>query len=296
MVAAMRELIEHLASLGYQPPEYLEPGKFHRFPAPGKGRSNRAGWVKLFEDLKGAVYGDLSQGVAEAWEPGNAHHGAPLSADETAQARRTREQAQWMRWNEAATRARRIWRATRAAPRDHRYLTTKGIPPMGARASGDALVMPITDLAGRIWSLQFISPSGAKRMLKGGRKKGCHISLADIPAHPPKVYICEGWATGVTIATDLHPGEHVLAAVDAGNMRPVALAVRERWPDVEIVIAADDDRTTAGNPGVGAALDAALAVSGRVIKPNWPKDAPLDLSDFNDWVRWKRCAKGEGAH
>jgi putative DNA primase/helicase len=129
-------------------------------------------------------------------------------------------------------------------------------------------------------------------MLKGGRKKGCHIPLADIPDHPPKVYICEEWATAVTFATELHPGEHVLAGVDADNMKHVALAMRERWPDVEIVIAADDDRPTAGNPGVSAAL----AVSGRVIKPNWPKDAPVDLSDFNDWARWKRCANGEGAH
>jgi hypothetical protein len=87
--------------------------------------------VKLFEDLKGAVYGDLSQGVAEAWTPGNAHHGAPLSADEIARASRTRKQAHWMRWNEAAARARRIWGASRAAPRDHRYLICQKHPANG---------------------------------------------------------------------------------------------------------------------------------------------------------------------
>ncbi|MDT4875053.1 hypothetical protein FQZ97_1103950 [compost metagenome] len=63
--------------------------------------------------------------------------------------------------------------------------------------------------------------------------------------------------------------------------------LRTRYPDAKIVLAGDDDRQTEGNPGRTAANAAATAVGGLVAFPDWPADAPLTLTDFNDLANWR---------
>ena len=99
------------------------------------------------------------------------------------------------------------------------------------------------------------------------------------------IVIAEGSATASTVATQF-PGACVLAAIDAGNLEPVARAVRSRYPAVQIVVAADDDRLTPGNPGLTKAREAAAAVGGKLVRPVWPEGAPDDLTDFNDLAAW----------
>ncbi|MNF91599.1 DNA primase TraC [compost metagenome] len=75
--------------------------------------------------------------------------------------------------------------------------------------------------------------------------------------------------------------------MNAGNLKPVAMAMRERYgATLELVIAGDDDRQTIGNPGRAAANKAACATGAQVVFPDWPQDAPPDLSDFNDLYLW----------
>ncbi|CAN5154425.1 hypothetical protein BH10PSE16_BH10PSE16_43270 [soil metagenome] len=47
-------------------------------------------------------------------------------------------------------------------------------------------------------------------------------------------------------------------------------------------MAADDDHLTDGNPGLGKAMAAALAVGGLVAVPSFPADRPDKATDFND--------------
>ena len=54
-----------LAALGHAP-ELIEPGRFCRF-ATSERRGDSAGWCKLFDDLRGGVFGCYRQGVSEAW-------------------------------------------------------------------------------------------------------------------------------------------------------------------------------------------------------------------------------------
>ncbi|MNT78696.1 DNA primase TraC [compost metagenome] len=77
--------------------------------------------------------------------------------------------------------------------------------------------------------------------------------------------------------------------MNSGNLKPVALALRTRYPEQPILIAGDDDRETDGNPGRAAANAAAALVGGQVAFPEWPEDAPADLTDFNDLANWKRA-------
>jgi len=96
--------------------------------------------------------------------------------------------------------------------------------------------------------------------------------------------ICEGWATGATLHES---GYTVACAMNAGNLKPVALALRAEYHITEIIIAGDDDCQTEGNPGRTAANAAAIAVGGLVTFPDWPNTAPDTLTDFNDLFRWE---------
>lgn len=140
--------------------------------------------------------------------------------------------------------------------------------------------------AGQLLNLQRIGAEGAKRFLPGGRVKGCYSPLGSIDPQGT-LYICEGWATGATIHEST--GRPVACALNAGNLKPVALALRAKYPLINLVIAGDDDRQTEGNPGRSAANAAALVSSALVTFPEWPANAPLALSDFNDLRQWQEA-------
>lgn len=182
------------------------------------------------------------------------------------------------RADEAAARAARIWTGARPAPEHYPYLVAKQAAPLALRMDArHRLVVPLQDIDGRIHSLETIAPDGAKRFLAGGAKKG-HFTwvgfdpapLAD-PAGP--VLICEGWATGASL--HIATGHTVIAAMDAGNLMPVAEALRARFSDADLVLVADNDAKPDrdGNPGVDAARKVALAIDGRLAVPENPGDA-----------------------
>ncbi|MCG8049505.1 MAG: toprim domain-containing protein [Candidatus Thiodiazotropha endolucinida] len=278
-----------IQSAGLEPPNHIVPGTLHRFPGNNKKSGNRAGWCLYFEDGLGGCFGDWSSGISETW---HAKYHKPYSSTERATyARRMKEikklrNAQLkLRQVNAAKRAAKIWKAATSAPSNHPYLILKHIHPHGARIYKGMITLPVMDFINKITSLQFISKDGNKLLLSGGRKGGCFIPVSGNITSHSRVILCEGWATGCTLAED-DPTAMVMAAIDAGNLEPVALAVRHRWPSTEIVIAGDDDRLTAGNPGATKAKAAARASGALLALPEWPEDAPEHLTDFNDLIIW----------
>ena len=228
--------------------------------------------------------------------------------------RMTPEQREAMRrmWAEAARaaeleRAREAEAAARTALRawarlspegESPYLAAKGIRPdpgMKFTPNGSA-VIPLVDTAGKIHGLQFLRTQAqaekARRPAKefwppGLAKKGHYHRIG----HEPHwiVLIAEGYAT----AASLHAatGYPVVVAFDAGNLAPVAEAIHRRWKLAKILVCADDDAWTDGNPGVSSAAAAALAVGGEWIKPVFADEAARQaareangrkLTDFND--------------
>lgn len=307
---AVHDFRAAMLAAGLVPPDHITPGRIHRFPGAGKRPSNRAAWYLLFEDGRGGCYGDWSTGATGTWfrdrgrpstqhlDAGRAQHRLADTAQLRA-ARRVREHAS------AARRAQFIWTNSPPAPRSHPYLRTKQVEPHGARLHAGCLMLPIVDPDGGLSSLQFVGPDRGKHQLKGGRKAGCCIPVRRADDGPAMqgwkamralrdgdigdadgVLICEGWATACTLA-ERHPGAVVLAAIDAGNLLPVALEVRRRLPDARIVVAGDDDRRTPGNPGATKAHAAAAAAGALVVMPRWPNGTPETLSDFNDLAVWQ---------
>ncbi|MDX5936444.1 toprim domain-containing protein [Acidithiobacillus thiooxidans] len=113
---------------------------------------------------------------------------------------------------------------------------------------------------------------------------------AAMPAPDRQMIVCEGWATASSLAR-LSPGAVVIAACDAGNLLHVALEARKRSPRIDLVIAADADEI-----GMAKAKFAAVAASAKWIWPRFPKDAPKGLSDFNDWIVWRRSQRMDDSH
>ncbi|MGV8887719.1 MAG: toprim domain-containing protein [Pseudomonas sp.] len=184
----------------------------------------------------------------------------------------------------AARQASQLWKMGKPADPLHTYLLAKGVQPYLLRQLGQGrLLVPLCN-DGRLVNLQIITPDGGKRFLTGGRVHGCYSPLGKF-SEGCRLYVCEGWATGATLHKNT--GSPVVCAMNAGNLKPVAVAMRERYgATLDLVIAGDDDRKTMGNPGKRAANQAARATDARVIFPEWPADAPSDLSDFNDLYLW----------
>ena len=173
--------------------------------------------------------------------------------------------------------AERIWNAARPADDGHPYLERKGVASYGLRVFKGALVVPIRDAVGALHSLQFIGAGGTKRFLKGGRIAGLHFLIGTAGA---VVCVAEGYATGASIHAA--SGHAVAVAFNAGNLGPVAAAMRQGHPDAQIIVCADDDGDTPGNPGLKHAREAARAAGASVAFPAFGTDRLAGATDFND--------------
>lgn len=174
------------------------------------------------------------------------------------------------------------------------YMKRKGIAPtIGALTDqgGVTTYLPAIDVAGKQWTMQTIRRDGFKLFEEDSRKEGTfHIVGGDLDAlkRARWLLMAEGYATAAIVAeAALQP---VVAAFDAGNLLPVAEALRGRFPDKPILIAGDDDRGVelreGHNPGRDKATAAALAVEGLAVFPEFaPGEVEADpkrFTDFND--------------
>ncbi|WP_241587950.1 toprim domain-containing protein, partial [Rosenbergiella epipactidis] len=76
------------------------------------------------------------------------------------------------------------------------------------------------------------------------------------------VILAEGYATALSVSL-MRPDALTVAAIDAGNLTPVAEVMRFKYPHAQIIIAADNDHhDDEPNTGELAAIKAAKAVSG----------------------------------
>lgn len=278
-------LLDMMRAAGIEPTDtgvIVADGFLHRFRVEGDKAGSLNGWFVLHRDHGAA--GTWKGGASCTWSSKSATRMSRAEKDAFhASIRQAKAEAQRQREADhqaAADRASMLWSKATPAKPEHPYLRKKRIPPGNARQSGDLLVLCIEDVNGNARSLQYVDADGTKRMLSGGAKRGHFVLVAgSLPAD--LIVIAEGFATAMTASTQF-PGAAVLAAVDAGNLEPVALAIRAKCPAAEIVICADDDRLTPGNPGLTKARTAAGAVHGKLVRPAWPDDAPESLSDFND--------------
>jgi putative DNA primase/helicase len=282
MIDALSQFRDAIHAAGLNPPDVIEPGKLQRFPGVGKCNDNTAGWCWLFDDGLGGCFGDWSSGFSENWQ---ANRGKTFSQTERAEflervneARAKAETDHQQQYLNAAEKAATIWNAAESAPDDHPYLVHKNIRAYGLRLYKEALVIPVCS-DGVLFSLQFIAIDGSKRFLSGGRVSDGYFCIGTIQ-DAKAICIAEGFATGATIHQAT--GCPVAIAFNARNLESVAKAMRQRLPDIPMIICADDDATTDGNPGITKANMAARVAGAKVAVPVFGDQRPGDATDFND--------------
>ncbi len=259
-----------------------EPGRLCRFPTNGRA-DDAAGWLRVFPDQDGAVFGNWRDGSAFTWQ--RQKDGPPPNPAELAairaraeEARKAAEAEREQGYQEAARKAAATWQAAEPATA-HPYLERKGIGPHIARERAGWLVIPVFDQDGAIQSVQSVSPTGEKRFMPGGKMAGGRCWIGE-PTDAGPLVLCEGYATAASIAEAT--GWPVACCFTAGNLPRVACDVRERFPRARIVLAGDDDRATPNNPGREKATEAARLVNGIAVFPSFASDQG---SDFNDMAQ-----------
>lgn len=255
----------------------IADGEIHRHDHPEGRKGNNRLWYVLHHDF--GVHGDWSTGEQHsvfADDTPDPH--AAERARKEAEKRRAERQAERARgYALVASQTRQEWPFLPPASPNHTYLVAKGVKPHNLRQRHGLLVVPLTD-GQRLVNWQTITADGTKRFRSGGKVSGCYSPIGSIEPSQP-LLIAEGWATAATLHEAT--GYAVAAAMNAGNLLPVAKSLRERYPRQPIIVCADNDHGTAGNPGVTKGKVAASAIGARCV---WPET--LDgVTDFNDLAR-----------
>lgn len=293
-----------VATLGHAP-EVIDPGKFQRFGTSDR-RADDAGWCKLFDDLRGGVFGCYRQGISETW---SAADRATMTREQRAALARQvmaatveREAQQRKHWAESAERNARLWaECVPLVPGDPvtLYLKRRGmggvwpLPGMlrlhralpywqdGEKlGTFSAMVAPIIAPDGRMVALHrtYLHRDG-RAMLRDGKKvkkltgTAGPLAGACIPLHKP-VNGCIGVAEGI---------ETALAAWCASGVPTVSaycadLLAKWRWPSgvQRLVIFADADK--AGREAADMLLSRAVR-AGLQASVMTPTDPGADWCD-----------------
>lgn len=169
--------------------------------------------------------------------------------------------------------------AIKALPGESAYLAGKGLPGFTYPILPDgSLLLALVNEYGEDAAAQTIAAKGEKRLLIGSAKKGSYNVIN--PAHSPEmVIIGEGLATVLSVHL-MRPDALAVVAIDAGNLLPVAQVMRRKYPQAQIVIAADNDiKPDEPNTGKESAEKAAATVTGLVALP--PGDHKSDWNDYH---------------
>jgi putative DNA primase/helicase len=254
----------------------IADGCIHRFHVKGDRPGSKNGWYVLYPNGIG-VFGSWKTDEKHIWRSDGLKTLSRAEkrrlARQITEAQRQRRIEQERKQTKARDLAHKIWRNAAPAPADHPYLFAKQVKSHGLRIKGNALIMPLLDTCGVIHSVQYIYPDTSKHFLTGGRIKGCFYIIGD---RHDELIICEGFSTGASLHE--HMGHDVAVAINAGNLLPVAHALRAKYPAREIIIAADNDDHLEKNIGVIKATEAARAIGTSLIIP------PVS-GDFNDYLR-----------
>ena len=261
------------AGLAMHKPLLTGDGALHRYRVDADKAGTTNGWYVLHLDEKPfGAFGSWKSGQSETWTATD--YQAMTEAERKALAIRmaaakAERDAEQLRVHAAAgKRAQGLWNRAKPASDDHPYLVRKQVHAFGVRDLRGQLVIPLRNAEGDLCSLQFIGADGRKTLLTGGRKRGCYHAIG----RPSRALcICEGYATGATIYRET--GHATAVAFDAGNIEPVARAIRSKFPRLAMVICADNDTETEaagkGNPGLMAASKAARAVGAALAVPQF---------------------------
>lgn len=289
-----------LGALGHAP-ESIQPGRLHRFGTNGR-RGDSAGWCKLFDDMRGGVFGCYRAGISATWSPDDLATMPRLQRAELARqvmaatAERDAQQRQQQAHN--ARCIAQVWaQCVPLEPGDPvtRYLKRRGFAGLwplpdalrlhpalpywqGAEILGrfPVMVAPIVAPDGRIVALHrtYLQPDGRAADVPSPKKltgTAGPLPGACIPLYNP-ARGCIGIAEGIetALAAWCASGVPTVAAYCAGNL------AAWRWPPnlQRLVIFADADR---------AGREAADTLRARALGARLRCDVLAPTTERADW-------------
>lgn len=294
----VEEFAQVLREAGFVLPDNGLPemdGKRHRVAAEGDKAGSKSGVYQGFMDGRPAGWYQnhrASEGKVN-WTSTGAYQYDPA---ESIKQRALAAQKRWDREIKAQDDYARIaktltgqWSKMPAAPDSHAYLSRKSVPAAaGVKLDKyDNLVIPLRNTAGELRTLQYIKPDGTKNLKKDAEKTGNYFVVGGELSPQRPILYAEGYAT----AASLHQatGIPVVMTVDAGNMVTVSRNIKALYPDTAHIILGEDDFTKTDNKGLNKAREAAAAIDGTYIIPQFTESERAQafagtgsFSDFND--------------
>ena len=296
-----QDFLNAITGLGIEPHGSLtliSDGLLHRYRVAGDKSGSLNGWyvIHLANDIYYGAYGSWKSGANGVW---SSKEYSALSNDERMTFKRKQDEISKQIAEQrkdlvkkTADKAAYLWAKSAEAKAVngaagaqsigvHPYIVRKKIKPYGVRLQNDNLLVPVRNSNGDLMALQFILPSGDKRFMTGGQKNGCYAPIGKLTDNGV-LCICEGFATGASIREAT--GYAVAVAFDSGNLGPVTKVLRDKLPSATIIICADNDVATAGNPGLSKA-QACVGQSGVLLAVPRVQDLFIDgqqATDFND--------------
>ena len=273
----MNTIQDAMAQAGLRPHKHLDlpsDGKIRRYRVEGDKAGSTNGWAVLHDAaVPVGAFGSWKTGETHTWRMETFR---PMTAAERAEMQQRTKAMHLARDREleavraeARAKAQKLWGRARPATNAHPYLAKKCVNAYGLRRLRDMLLVPARDVHGTLHTLQFISADGSKRFLTGGRIAGCYFAIGK-PVN--RLLLAEGLATGSSLF--MATGAAVAVCFSAGNLLAVAQALRSKFPRLRLVLCADFDGATPGNPGLTKAKEAARAVCGFLAVPRLPEVTP----------------------
>ena len=172
------DFIQEIKKAGIEPPENIDvDGRFHRFSSDGRP-SDKPGWYVL-NDLPdcaiAGAFGCWRNGLKKKW---SSVEMSTLSKENQRQVREAikdsiqkAERERKILQEKASKDAESLWEKSKPADPAHPYLIKKKVSPFDLRQNRrdgmDILLVPLLDLDGKLWSLQYIYPDGKKFFSQG---------------------------------------------------------------------------------------------------------------------------------
>lgn len=168
----------------------------------------------------------------------------------------------------AAKRADRTWKA-KSFDRDCPYLERKQVKNYGCKINGKGnLLVPLFDIDGKLWNIQEVHADGFKPYLKGARLNECFYIIGEITQPNQIVCMAEGYATGASIYEAT--GRTTILSFQSGNTDKVGIAIRTKYPDLQLVYCTDDDsHSEPPDAGLKASNKAVAATGGIIVLPKF---------------------------
>ncbi|MEK9597327.1 MAG: AAA family ATPase [Alphaproteobacteria bacterium] len=129
------------------------------------------------------------------------------------------------------------------------YHDRKGVDLNGAVIDGKNIVIRITNANGDNVGTQTIAPNGFKKFNEGMQLEAAFSVIKG----PLKglCYVAEGWATAASVSQAT--GRPTVFALNSSNLPHVVKAIKSAAPQIELIVAADND-----GPGLSAAVSSGV--------------------------------------